>query len=208
MFPLSLCSVLAVAIIIERYFFLKRNAVSDGEELIKLLKSHLLANQIEKARLVCNRSDSVVSRVLSAGLDKLWDGETVMEQTMVDAARKEIPRMEKHISSLGTIASVSPLLGLLGTVTGMIKVFDVISTKGVGIVQSQALAGGISEALITTATGLSVAIPALVAYHYFSHRINTVTDEIDIRTSDLLSFIRSGGKTDETPGPKTSPRRT
>jgi len=208
MAPLLLCSVLAVAIIVERYFFLKRNTAGHGGDLLDTIKRQLLDNQIEKARQVCRRSESVIGRVLAGGLEKIWEGEVVMEQTMHEAARKELPRMEKHVASLGTIASVSPLLGLLGTVTGMIKVFDVISSKGIGIVQSQAMAGGISEALITTAAGLSVAIPALVAYHYFSHRIDTVTDELDIRISELLSFIRSGGKTDETSGEKTSPRRT
>jgi len=208
MFPLVLCSVLAVAIIVERYFFFKKIARGAGEDLIERVKKSLSSSQLEEAVQLCKAHGRPLGAILAAGLERIMEGETAMSRTMKEITRKEIPLLERHIAALGTIASVSPLLGLLGTVAGMIKVFEVIGVKGVGVAQSQALAVGISEALITTATGLSVAIPALVAYHYFSHRIDVLVDDIEIRMTELLNYVRSGGRNVETPDTEAAKRRS
>jgi len=161
--PILLCSVIALAIVIERFSSLKTSNVAPAsltERVGKLLAKGTLdlktINEIEE--------HSPLGRVLAAGLKNPNQHRVVVKEAVEEAGRHVVHDLEKHLQTLGTIAAITPLLGLLGTVIGMIKVFSAITTFGVG--DPQALAAGISEALVTTAAGLSVGIPSLMFHRY------------------------------------------
>ena len=130
---------------------------------------------------------SSLARILQAGIKKKDREKTEIKEAIQDAGSSEVPYLERHLRILGTIITVSPLLGLLGTVMGMIKAFNVISVQGVG--QPGALAGGIAEALITTAVGLSIAIPSLVLYNYFTHRTDRLIRKLENASTDFLESL-------------------
>ena len=117
------------------------------------------------------------TNIVAAALDARSEPPEGIRQVVVDQGRQEVPRLQKYLGVLGTVASVSPLLGLLGTVLGMIEVFRIVSNQGIG--QADSLAGGISQAMITTAAGLTIAIPSLVAYNAFSDRANSLILEME-----------------------------
>jgi len=122
-----------------------------------------------------------------AGLMKYGQSRKEIKEAIEDSANQEIPLLEKHLSTLATIGNITPLLGLLGTVFGMIKAFNVIAVMGVG--KPEALAGGISEALLTTAFGLSIAIPTIVIYNYLSNRVDKIIREMEVSCVDLLDLL-------------------
>jgi len=160
--PLIFCSILALAIIIEKFITLKiietrsRRFIDKTRSIINGDED----NKTEKVLALCEMTSSPLSRILKAGIEKKDREREEIREALEDAGSSEIPYLEKHLKILGTIVTVAPLIGLLGTVMGMIKAFNVIALKGVG--EPGALAGGIAEALITTAVGLSIAIPSLI----------------------------------------------
>ena len=164
MLPIILCSIVAFAIIGERLWSLQRK---------RIIPKHLVAQiwhmqskgQVTAEQISSVRNSSPLGRVLAAGLSNVNNSREVMKESIEETGRHVVHELERYMNSLGTIAAITPLLGLLGTVIGMIKVFSVITAQGVG--NPAVLAGGISEALITTAAGLSVAIPSLMAHRYF-----------------------------------------
>lgn len=164
MLPILACSVIAFAIIAERFWTLRAsrilppNLVGRGWQFAR-------ERQLDERHLEALRESSPLGRIFAAGVGARDHGRAAMAEAIEDAGRHEAHRLERYLNTLGTIAAISPLLGLLGTVVGMIRVFGAISAEGMG--DMPALAGGISEALITTASGLVVAIPALMAYRYF-----------------------------------------
>ena len=184
MWPLMLCSVLAVAITVERLINLRPTKVLPTDE-VEHLGSLIDGGLLEQAEDYCNRRPGPLTNIVAAALEARDEPPEGIRQVVVDQGRQEIPRLQKYLGVLGTVASVSPLLGLLGTVLGMINVFRVVSAQGIG--QADSLAGGISEAMITTATGLTIAIPALVAYNAFSDTANGLVLEIERLA---LSFIK------------------
>ncbi len=191
MIPLGLCSILAVAIIIEKLITLKimeKQTEKFTKKALKILESND-NRKIDRIIALCEIAPSSLSRILQAGIGK---GKEETKEAVEDAGSSEIPYIEKHLRILGTIVTISPLLGLLGTVMGMIKAFNVISIQGVG--DPGALAGGISEALITTAVGLSIAIPSLVFYNYFAHRSERLTHTLEKNSSNFLELLSEGGK--------------
>jgi len=184
MWPLSFCSIVAVAIIVERLINLRPAKVLPEDE-IEHLGSLIDGGLLEQAEDYCERRPGPLTNIVGAALEVRMEPPEGIRQVVVDQGRQEVPRLQKYLGVLGTIASVTPLLGLLGTVLGMIEVFQIVSSQGVG--QADSLAGGISQAMITTAAGLTIAIPALVAYNAFSDRVNALILEMERLA---LLFIR------------------
>ncbi|MFQ6111736.1 MAG: MotA/TolQ/ExbB proton channel family protein, partial [Nitrospinota bacterium] len=140
------------------------------------------------ASTLCRRNSSAMTRVLQAAIVNYDQDKNEIKDIIEDAGRQEVPGLERYLNVLGTIASISPLLGLLGTVAGMIRVFNVITQEGVG--HPNQLAGGISEALITTAAGLAVAIPALVFHNYFTSKAEGLVLEMEKYSLRMLDILK------------------
>jgi len=175
MIPIALCSLAAVALILERMIALRRKLIIPPGFLDGLAKVGLADRQA--AMEYCRRSKAPVGRVIAVGLRKLPHGEEAVEQAIEDAGANEVAKLRKNLRALYSIATISPLLGLLGTVWGMIQSFQVASAKGLG--KAELLAGGIYEALVTTLAGLMVAIPVLVFYYHFLSRIDRIVSEMN-----------------------------
>jgi biopolymer transport protein ExbB len=153
-------------------------------EVMNLVSSLIDENEYAKAMQICRKNSNGITNVLSAGLECHQKSKDDVREAIADAGRQEVALLEKNLPVLGTIAGIAPLIGLLGTVTGMIKVFRVISVQGMG--GASTLAGGISEALVTTATGLMIAIPSLVAYNYFARKAEKIILRIERNSTRLL----------------------
>jgi len=186
MIPIIVASVLALAIIIERFLYLKR-VRTDTENFMDKIKRVLGANRILEAIAICENTPGPIAGLVSAGIERHGESKEEIKESIEEAATRELPEMEKFLPALGTIANVSPLLGLLGTVMGMIKSSDVLATQGTS--NTLGLIGGISEALITTAAGLFVAIPVLIFYNYFTNRVNNLILEMEIRSTELVNVL-------------------
>lgn len=183
MLPIVLCSLLALAIVLERLWALR------GEQVMPPTLINQMPVLAESARPQAReleelRAHSPLGYVWAAVAAAADAGEDVRRERVEEAGRAVAHGLERYLNTLGTIAAVSPLLGLLGTVAGMIQVFTAMTTQGLG--DPQALAGGISQALLTTAAGLCVAIPALVAYRYLKGRVETCLLAIEARTAELI----------------------
>lgn len=186
MIPLGFCSLMALTIIVYKLIDLRTSKTvnrSDIETVTTLIESGVL----DKAEDICRKNPGIFSNIVRSALENRHLKREEIKEAIADAGRQEVPKVEKYLGILGTIAGVSPLLGLLGTVTGMIKVFRIISVTGVG--QAGALSGGIAEALITTATGLSIAIPTLVMYNYFVDKAANIIREIEKHSLHLMNII-------------------
>lgn len=187
MWPILGCSVVALAIAIERFIALRRASI-DTREFMDTMRQVLRQNRVQEAIEICDETDAPISRIMKAGILKYNRSKEDIREALEDAAHLEIPRLERYLSALATCANISPLLGLLGTVAGMIKAFAQIQNKR-GQVSPADLAEGISNALVTTAAGLSVAIPALVIYNYFVTRVENMTLEMEISSSELVELL-------------------
>lgn len=186
-------SVVVLAICIERLYTLNPRKISPPH-LIATVWKQLKRGELDAARLRTLRQSSPLGRILAAGLGNAYHGREVMKESIEEAAAHVVHELQKYLNTLGTIAAVAPLLGLLGTVLGMIKVFAEIMTQGTG--NASALAGGISEALITTAAGLTVAIPALIMHRYFVGRIDGIVVELEQEAIKLVDALHSEENTD------------
>tara|TARA_R110002110_G_scaffold107320_2_gene268440 strand:- start:8108 stop:8731 length:624 start_codon:yes stop_codon:yes gene_type:complete len=189
-----LCSIVALAICIERLYTLNPKKISPPHLLATVWKQ-LKAGELDSTRLRNLRQSSPLGRILAAGLANASHGREVMKESIQDAASHVVHELERYLNTLGTIAAIAPLLGLLGTVVGMIKVFAQIMAQGTG--NASALAGGISEALITTAAGLAVAIPALVMHRYFTGRIDAIVVGLEQETIKLMDALHNDERRDE-----------
>ncbi len=187
MIPLLLCSVIGLAIVIEKSLLLRRRKIL-VPEIISVIESIETRKDIELAKRVCKKHSGPFANILSVPLNMPQLSRDEIKELTEDQGRQEVRSLEKGLSVMETIASISPLLGLLGTVIGMIKVFTVISTQGAG--QARALAGGISEALITTATGLVIGIPILVAYNYYTTRAENFILDIEKYSTRLVQKVK------------------
>ena len=182
------CSVVAIAICIERFYVLNARRIAPPHLLATVWKQ-LKAGEMDSTKLRTLRDSSPLGRILAAGLANSHHGRDVMKESIDEAAAHVVHDLERYLNTLGTIAAIAPLLGLLGTVMGMIRVFAKIMAQGTG--NASALAGGISEALITTAAGLCVAIPALVMHRYFSGRIDAIVVELEQQTIKLVDALHA-----------------
>jgi len=187
MLPILACSVISLAIIIERSLALRRSVVTPAG-LSADIDRAITQGRLDVDRIAALRRGSALGHVLAAGLATAQSDPGRVQEAVEDAGRHVIHGLERYLNALGTIAATTPLLGLLGTVIGMIKVFAAITTSGVG--DPQVLAGGIYEALITTAAGLSIGIPSLMFHRYFRGRINELTVEIEQQALRLLDLLR------------------
>lgn len=183
-----LSSVVALAICIERFYTLNPKKIAPPHLLATVWKQ-LKRGEMDAAKLKTLKQSSPLGRILAAGLGNAYHGREVMKESIQEAASHVVHDLERYLNTLGTIAAVAPLLGLLGTVLGMIRVFAEIMTQGTG--NASALAGGISEALITTAAGLTVAIPALIMHRYFTGRIDGIVVELEQETIKLVDALHS-----------------
>ncbi len=186
MYPILLCSVLALAIFFERlwsFYQIHRGTAALAAEVEGLaLKTH-----IEEAIIVCQRQGGPLSRIFIAALRLQGRRRDQIKTVVEEVGSRETAPLERYLGLMGTIATISPLLGLLGTVLGMIDAFTVIAVQGGGTPAT--LGGGISQALITTAAGLSVAIPTILLHKYLSSRVDRITlelEEYSLRVVDLL----------------------
>lgn len=187
MWPLILCSVLALAITAERFWTLRRNQIAPAD-LLSRVWGWMKNDQLNSSRLKELRESSPLGRVLAAGLVNARHGRDLMKESIQEAASVEVHYMERYLNALGTIAGVSPLIGLLGTVFGMIEVFNQIVLQGTG--NAGAFAGGISEALVTTAAGLMVAIPALVAHRILTRRVDEIVVFMEQEATKLVDVLQ------------------
>jgi len=186
MYPIFVCSLVAITIFFERMFYLK-SIKTKSKRFVLRVKDLVKKGSIELAISACRKSPTPVSQIMLAGLMKFGQGRDEMKEAIEDSANQEIPVLERNLSTLSTIGNITPLLGLLGTVFGMVKAFNVIAVMGVG--KPEALAGGISEALLTTAFGLSIAIPTIVVYNYLSHRVDKLIREMEVNCIDLIDLL-------------------
>lgn len=196
MVPIILCSIVAIAIVFERSWTLSANRIAPPNLLSHVWESYR-ANRLSVDRIIELRNDSPLGEVFAAGLANMKHGRAVMKDAMEEAGNKVTHEMERFLSVLGTIATISPLLGLLGTVLGMIEVFTQIMVHGTG--NAGLLAGGISKALITTAAGLSVAIPAMVFHRHFERKIDGIVVEMEQQSTRLVDAIFSKQAGSEAP---------
>lgn len=194
MIPLLLSSVLALAIVVERAISLRRRKILIPE-IISVVESLDRAEDIKLAVAICEKNSGAFANLILTGLQNQDLPPVEMREVLTDQGRQEVRELERGLAALETIAGIAPLLGLFGTVLGMVEVFTIISRQGTG--QASSLAGGISEALITTVTGLAIGIPALIMYNYFLNRAENYILDIEKYTTKLLYKIRTLQKTKE-----------
>ncbi|MYA95775.1 MAG: MotA/TolQ/ExbB proton channel family protein [Nitrospinae bacterium] len=197
MIPLGLCSVVALMVTLERLISLRRKKVLP-DALVNASERYWRGGDFEAAFVACERFDSPLARVLQAGLARRQLGLGEMERAMVGAGQHESTILSRNLRGLGVIANLAPMLGLFGTVVGMIRAFDVISRAGTG--NPNLVAEGISEALLTTAAGLLIGIPALAAYHFFRSRSGRLLFEME---SVALALLQSLAAQSGEPGENT-----
>ncbi len=184
MWPLLAFSILGLAFAIERFFALRKAQINVNEFLAKIRKALMVNRSLRDAVKICEQYRGPVASIMKAGLLKFGQPKEDVEKTIENAALYEMGRLERGLNVLATTANVAPLLGFLGTVTGMINSFDALAKQGLS--NPGAVAAGISEALITTATGLIIAIPIQLAYNYFMTKINKFVRDIETATNMLI----------------------
>ncbi len=200
MWPILACSVAAGTIVCERFWALSKRSVTPNQLLLQI-QQLIERREIDQGKIRYIAQSSPLGRILAAGLTNMHDGRDVMKEAIEEAGRHVVHELERYLNTLGTIAAITPLLGLLGTVIGMIKVFSAITSYGVG--DPTVLAGGISEALITTAAGLSVGIPSLMFYRYFRGKVNALTVNMEQEAIRLVEIIHG----DRTPHTVATPAK-
>lgn len=186
MVPLVLCSIVALAVVIERIRFYRRFA-RNPEVFMKQVRGALCARDFTQALKLCKREIHPLARVISSGIDRLDMPKDALIDVMRQEVLRQMKRYDKNTSILATISSITPLLGLTGTITGMISAFSVIGSIGIG--DPTVLAGGIAEALYTTAAGLFVGIPTLVAYNWCEGMTAEFGDQVEYYSLDLANFF-------------------
>ncbi len=184
MWPLLAFSVIALAFIVERLIALRRARINVNEFLAKIRKALIVNHSVRDAIKICEQYQGPVASIMKAGLLKYGQPKEDLEKTIENAAIYEMGRLERGLVVLATTANVAPLLGFLGTVTGMIRSFDALAAAGLS--NPGLVASGISEALITTAAGLMIAIPVQLCYNYFMSRINRFVRDIETATNMLI----------------------
>lgn len=186
MLPLILSSIFAVAIIGERFWSLQEKRITP-KHLVGQVWQWYKSDDLDEKHLEALAKSSPLGQVLAAGLVNRHHPRAIMKESVEESGRQVIVNLEKYLTTLGTIAQITPLLGLLGTVIGMIKVFSAITTQGVG--NPGVLAGGISEALITTATGLCIAIPSLYFYRHFRAQVNILVLKMEEESLKIIDVM-------------------
>jgi len=183
-----LLSLIAAVIIIERLIYFRRIRV-DEETLINRLKATLQKGYHDEALSICESNPAPITNLMRVGIEYRQFPKREIREAILDAANMEIPKLERYLSALGTIAHITPLLGLLGTVTGNIRAFGVLGSFG-SIGDPGLLAKGISEALLTTAAGIIVALPAISFYNYLVNKVNHIIIRLENRVNDMVLLLK------------------
>lgn len=187
MYLILIVSIVGLAVFIERFFYLQK-VKKNGKIIMEKMREKLKGLRLDEAIAVCENYPGAASNIIKAGLEVASRSREEIEKAMEDAAKYEIPKLQKNLPVLATVVSISTLLGLLGTVIGMIISSTVLSTQGMS--NPSRLIGGIAQALITTAYGLIVAIPSVVAYNYISSKIDNIISEIEISTIEIIKLLK------------------
>ena len=187
MLPILFSSVLAMAIIFERLWTLRPSRITPRDTLPQVW-TWIKNNELNSARVASLKDESPLGKILSAGIVNARNGREIMKESIVEQASRVVHDLERYLNPLGTIAATTPLLGLLGTVIGMIDVFSVIMVQGSG--SPGVLAGGISKALITTAAGLAIAIPTLIFHRYFTRRVDELVVTMEHDAIKLVEVLQ------------------
>ena len=185
-YPIIICSIIALAVFLERLWILRRSRIIP-KDFVYNVEELLKKRKISDALFLCQGDTSSIAKIFFAGLRNSGRGMWLVKEAIEDRGSREAVILGKHVAILSTIANLTPLLGLLGTVSGMIKTFNVISVQGVG--NPAPLAGGIAEALITTASGLCVAIPTLVCYRILKDKANALIFEMEENSIQLVEIM-------------------
>jgi biopolymer transport protein ExbB len=183
-------SVIGAAIIIERILYFRRITV-DEDKLYARIKASVEKGHFDEALSICDNNLSPLSALIKVGIEHRSYTEMAQKEVLKDAANQEVPRLERNVSALGTIAHISPLLGLLGTVTGTMQAFGVLGRFG-AVADPSILAKGVSEALITTAAGIIVAVPAVIFYNHLVTKVNLILIKMENQVNALILMINSG----------------
>ena len=186
-YPIILCSIIALAIFFERLWILRKKAVIPSD-LVTDVEEQIIKKNIAGAMAICEKSDSSIAKIFLAGFKNSGKGMWLVKEAIEERGGRESVILEKNVGILSTIANLSPLLGLLGTVSGMIKTFNVVSQGGGN---PSLLAGGIAEALITTAAGLCVAIPVLVGYRILKDKAESLIFEMEESSIKIIEIMES-----------------
>jgi len=189
-YPIIACSIITLAVFLERLWILRRNRIIPAD-FVNKVEDLLKKKRISEALSLCQGDPSSIARVFFAGLKNAGRGLWLVKEAIEDRGGREAVILGKHVNILSTIAHLAPLLGLLGTVSGMIKIFNVISVQGVG--NPAPLAGGIAEALITTASGLCVAIPALVCYRVLKDKADSLIFDMEESSIRIVEIMEQYG---------------
>ncbi|MBC8272359.1 MotA/TolQ/ExbB proton channel family protein [Pseudomonadales bacterium] len=202
MVPILLCSVISAAICVERFWTLRATQIVPKNLLVQVW-NWIRSNEMDNKKLRELRAGSPLGQILAAGISNHKRGREQMKESIEEVAGHVVHEMERYLNTLGTVAAVTPLLGLLGTVIGMIKVFTAIKLEGTG--NAAVLAGGISEALITTAAGLSVAIPSLFFFRFFQRRVDELVITMEQEALKLVEVL-NGDRTNAEKAESRSPK--
>ncbi len=186
MLPIMACSLAAATIIVERLLALRRARVLPGQ-LVTLLRQWTERGAVTPSEVEALPLHSPLGRIVATGLANRHRGRAILRERVEDVGRHVVHQLERFLNTLGTIAAISPLLGLLGTVAGMIKIFQIVSTQGNS--NFSLLSVGIAEALVTTAAGLTVAIPSLLFYRYFHSRVDELVVRMEQETLELIDLL-------------------
>ena len=195
MWPIIICSIGAAAIVLERLWTLQDKRVLPPE-LTQKVWQLVETNQVTDKVISALEQNSPLGKLLAAGLANRHRPREIMMERLEDTGRHVVHELERFLNTLGTIAGICPLLGLLGTVTGIIRAFNAIQAGGMG--DPRALSGGIAEALIATATGLCVAIPALISYRYLRGRVDRIVIEMEKNAIRIADAVEASGKRERT----------
>ena len=195
MWPIIVCSIGAAAIVLERLWTLQDKRVLP-RELTQKVWQLVETNQVTDKVISALEQNSPLGKLLAAGLSNRHRPREIMMERLEDTGRHVVHELERFLNTLGTIAGICPLLGLLGTVTGIIRAFNAIQAGGMG--DPRALSGGIAEALIATATGLCVAIPALISYRYLRGRVDRIVIEMEKNAIRIADAVEAAGKRERT----------
>ena len=186
-YPIIICSIVSLTIFIERVLSLRRKKIIP-EAFLESIERLIKKENVSEALGLCENNSSSISRIFYAGIKNYGKRREAIKERIEEVGRREAVVLGRYVEALATIASVSTLLGLLGTIAGMIKIFSVISLQSV--VNPSVLAGGISEALYTTAAGLTVAIPTLIFYRYLSSKSNSLIVEMEECSAQMVELIK------------------
>ena len=192
MYLIILSSIIAFGVVIDRIYNLYKARI-DADKFMDGITAVLKRNKIIESIEMCNNTPGPIAHIVKAGILKHDRSKPEIKEAVEEAAQLEIPRLERHLPILATIAHIAPLLGLLGTVTGMIRSFQVIQAKALALapVNPGDLAGGIWEALLATVAGLAVAIPTYVAYNYLTSQVDNLVYDMERSATDLVNLLSS-----------------